>query len=59
MVLADEPSGSLDTQNKEELHQLFFQLRDEMGQTFVIVTHDEQLASITDRTIHLNDGQVV
>lgn len=59
VVLADEPSGSLDTQNKEELHQLFFQLRDEMGQTFVIVTHDEQLASITDRTIHLNDGQVV
>lgn len=59
IVLADEPSGSLDTQNKEELHQLFFDLRDKMGQTFIIVTHDEQLAGITDRTIHLKDGIVV
>ncbi len=58
VILADEPSGSLDTRNKQELHQLFFRLRDEMGQTFVIVTHDEELASITDRTIHLLDGQV-
>ena len=56
VVLADEPSGSLDTQNKEELHQLFFDLRDKLGQTFVIVTHDEALAKLTDRTIHLVDG---
>ena len=58
VILADEPSGSLDTHHKEELHRLFFRLRDEMGQTFVIVTHDEQLASLTDRTIHLVDGLV-
>ena len=58
VILADEPSGSLDTKNKEELHQLFFDLRDKFGQTFVIVTHDEQLASLTDRTIHLKDGQI-
>lgn len=59
VILADEPSGSLDTQNKEELHRLFFDLRDKLGQTFVIVTHDEDLASKTDRTIHLIDGRVV
>lgn len=58
VILADEPSGSLDTKNKAELHQLFFDLRDKLGQTFVIVTHDEQLASLTDRTIHLKDGLV-
>jgi lipoprotein-releasing system ATP-binding protein len=58
VILADEPSGSLDSKNKEELHQLFFDLRDKFGQTFVIVTHDEQLASITDRTIHLKDGML-
>lgn len=58
VILADEPSGSLDTKNKTELHQLFFDLRDKFGQTFVIVTHDEQLASITDRTIHMRDGRI-
>ena len=58
VILADEPSGSLDTQNKGELHQLFFDLRDKLGQTFVIVTHDEELATQTDRTIHLKDGEV-
>ena len=58
IILADEPSGSLDSHNKEELHKLFFKLRDEMGQTFAIVTHDETLASLTDRTIHLIDGLV-
>lgn len=59
VVLADEPSGSLDTKNKEELHSLFFELRDKLGQTFVIVTHDEGLASQTDRTIHMLDGRIV
>ena len=56
VVLADEPSGSLDTKNKQELHQLFFDLRKEYGQTCVIVTHDEELATLTDRTIHMKDG---
>lgn len=59
VILADEPSGSLDSKNKAELHQLFFDLRDKFGQTFVIVTHDENLAAITDRTIHLKDGQII
>ena len=59
VILADEPSGSLDTKNKEELHSLFFELRDQMYQTFVIVTHDEQLASNTDRVIHIKDGVVL
>ncbi|HBB06322.1 MAG TPA: lipoprotein-releasing system ATP-binding protein LolD [Bacteroides sp.] len=58
VVLADEPSGSLDTQNKAELHQLFFHLRDTFDQTFVIVTHDEELARLTDRTIHMVDGRI-
>ena len=59
VIFADEPSGSLDTQNKEELHRLFFELRDQMGQTFVIVTHDEALAAMADRTIHICDGVIV
>jgi lipoprotein-releasing system ATP-binding protein len=58
VVLADEPSGSLDSKNKEELHKLFFDLRDRFGQTFVIVTHDETLASYTDRTLHMVDGVI-
>lgn len=58
VVLADEPSGSLDTHNKEELYRLFFDLRQQFGQTFVIVTHDEGLARLTDRTIHMVDGVI-
>lgn len=58
VILADEPSGSLDTRNKEELHQLFFDLRTQLEQTFVIVTHDEGLSKITDRTIHMLDGTI-
>jgi len=58
VVFADEPSGSLDTDNKKELHNLFFELRDKLNQTFVIVTHDEQLASLTDRIIHMRDGKI-
>lgn len=59
VVLADEPSGSLDSRNKAELHQLFFDLRDKLGQTFVIVTHDDSLAGLTDRTIHMRDGLIM
>lgn len=59
VILADEPSGSLDTQNKQELHKLFFTLRDELKQTFVIVTHDESLAGDTDRVLHMRDGLIV
>lgn len=58
LILADEPSGSLDSKNKDELHKLFFDLRDRYGQTFFIVTHDEELACITDRTIRMVDGVV-
>ena len=58
VVFADEPSGSLDTKNKEALHRLFFDLRDKLQQTFVIVTHDEGLATLTDRTIHMVDGLI-
>ena len=58
VILADEPSGSLDSRNKEELHALFFDLRDRLGQTFVIVTHDETLAQKSDRVIHIRDGIV-
>ena len=59
VIFADEPSGSLDSKNKEELYQLFFDLREKLGQTFVIVTHDEGLAQLTDRTIHMVDGRIV
>ena len=59
VILADEPSGSLDSKNKAELHQLFFDLRDKFGQTFVIVTHDETLATTTNRTIHMKDGKIM
>lgn len=58
LILADEPSGSLDSKNKEELHKLFFELRNRYGQTFLIVTHDEELARLTDRTIRMIDGVV-
>lgn len=58
VVLADEPSGSLDTHNRRELHKLFFDLRDDMGQTFVIVTHDESLAADSDRVVHMTDGVI-
>lgn len=58
VVLADEPSGSLDSHNREELHKLFFDLRRDLGQTFVIVTHDENLAAQADRTVELQDGLV-
>ena len=59
VILADEPSGSLDSHNRAELHQLFFDLRRDLGQTFVIVTHDESLASDTDRIVHMHDGRIV
>ena len=59
VILADEPSGSLDTRNKSELHNLFFDLRNEFGHTIVIVTHDELLAQLSDRTIRLQDGMVI
>lgn len=58
VILADEPSGSLDSHNRAELHRLFFDLRRDMGQTFVIVTHDETLAERCDRTIHMTDGRI-
>jgi lipoprotein-releasing system ATP-binding protein len=59
VILADEPSGSLDTKNKEELHKLFFDLRETFGQTVVIVTHDHQLSRISDRIIEMQDGKII
>jgi len=59
VVLADEPSGNLDTQNATELHKMFFRLRDELGQTFVIVTHNQELASLSDRRIEMKDGKII
>ena len=59
VILADEPSGNLDTRNKQELHEMFFMLRDKFGQTFVIVTHDKELAGMSDRMIRLKDGQIL
>lgn len=59
VILADEPSGSLDTRNREELYSLFFQLRDSTGKTFIIVTHDESLALTSDRIIHMSDGRII
>lgn len=59
VVLADEPSGNLDTKNKQELHELFFTLREKFNQTFVIVTHDNGLAEMSDRIINMEDGRIV
>lgn len=59
IVFADEPSGNLDSRNAEELHQLFFRLRDEFGQTFIIVTHNEALAALADRTVTIRDGVIL
>lgn len=58
IILADEPSGSLDTQNRKQLYELFFNLRESLGQTFVIITHDESLSALADRTIRLCDGRI-
>ena len=59
LILADEPSGSLDSKNKEELHKLLFDLRDKFGLTIVIVTHDKELAALSDRVIEMRDGQIL
>jgi lipoprotein-releasing system ATP-binding protein len=59
VILADEPSGNLDSENKNELHKLFFKLRDTFGQTFVIVTHDRQLANMSDRILQIKDGLII
>jgi lipoprotein-releasing system ATP-binding protein len=59
VLLADEPSGNLDSRNRDEIHQLFFELRDKLGQTVVIVTHDDALASMADRKITMSDGEIL
>jgi lipoprotein-releasing system ATP-binding protein len=59
LIMADEPSGNLDTNNARDLHKLFFELRDKLNQTFVIVTHNEELANMADRTVHMKDGMMV
>lgn len=59
LVMADEPSGNLDTNNARDLHRLFFELRDKLNQTFVIVTHNEELAGMADRKVHMKDGSIV
>ncbi len=59
LIMADEPSGNLDTNNAHDLHKLFFELRDKLNQTFIIVTHNEDLANMADRTVHMKDGQIV
>jgi lipoprotein-releasing system ATP-binding protein len=59
IIFADEPSGNLDTQNAHQLHELFFKLRDELGQAFVIVTHNEELAAMADRKLEMKDGVMV
>ena len=59
VIFADEPSGNLDTKNAKELHELFFELRDEFKQTFVIVTHNEDLAKMADRTLSMQDGNFI
>jgi len=59
LVFADEPSGNLDSKNAKELHELFFRLRDELDQTFVIVTHNQEFASMTDRKLEIKDGRMV
>jgi len=59
IIFADEPTGNLDTANAKELHQLFFDLRKQFGQTFLIVTHNEELARMSDRVLHMRDGKIV
>jgi lipoprotein-releasing system ATP-binding protein len=59
IVFADEPTGNLDSSNARDLHELFFQLRKELNQTFLIVTHNEELAQMSDRVVHMKDGKIV
>lgn len=59
IIFADEPTGNLDSKNAKELHELFIQLRNQFNQTFLIVTHNEELAALSDRTIHMKDGRII